>query len=529
MQSHPKPCLQLFPIEASKLIMLPLALAIPALQLLLIILFILSVAQLLNPKEHKNGRKYPPGPKPLPIIGNLHLLGKLPHRSIHELAKKYGPIMSLKLGQVPTIVVSSPETAELILKTHDSVFASRPLTQASKYICYDSKGLIFSEYGSYWRNVTKLCTFELLSVNKVQSFAPLRSEEVRVFVKSLEKSAASREVVNVSKRVGELVENVVQKMIWGPSNIENFDVKRLVHDVLHLMGVFDVGDYIPWVGAFDLQGLVRKFKKAHEEFDQMLEQIIKDHEAPSRLSDQKNGQSIDFTDTLLSHMKQSKDKHIINKTNLKAILLDIIIGSLDTTIMTTDWAMSELLRHPKAMTKLQDELKNVVGMGRVVEEDDIPKLPYLNMVVKETFRIHPPAPLLVPRECLEDITINGYFIAKKSRVLVNSWTIGRDPKIWSDNAEDFYPDRFQNTDIDSHGLHFQFLPFGSGRRRCPGMQLGLTTVPLVLAQLVHCFNWELPLGMSANDLDMTEEFGLTTPRVQNLLAIPTYRLVNEGN
>ncbi|XP_057458908.1 cytochrome P450 71AU50-like [Lotus japonicus] len=280
--------------------------------------------------------------------------------------------------------------------------------------------------------------------------------------------------------------------------------------------------------AFDLQGLVRKFKKVHEEFDQMLEQIIKDHEASSRLSDQKSRQSIDFTDTLLSHMHQSKDKNIINKTNLKAILLDIILGSLDTTIMTVDWAMTELLRQPKAMTKLQDELKNVVSMGRLVEEADIPKLPYLHMVVKETLRIHPPAPFLVPRECSEDITINGYFIAKNSRVLVNSWTIGRDPKSWSDNAENFYPERFHNTDIDSHGLHFEFLPFGSGRRLCPGMQLGLTTVPFILAQLVHCFNWELPLGMSTDDLDMTEEFGLTIPRIQDLLAIPTYRLINEG-
>nr|AWJ96882.1 cytochrome P450 736A187 [Trifolium nigrescens subsp. petrisavii] len=500
--------------------MLPEALATPAF-LLLILLFILSVVLLLNPKGHKNGRKYPPGPKPLPIIGHLHLLGKLPHRSVHNLSQKYGPIMSLKLGQVPTIVISSPELAEQILKTHDSVFASRPLTQASKYICYDSKGLIFSEYSSYWRNMTKLCTLELLSVVKVQSFAPLRSEEVGLFVKSLEKSAASREVVNVTEKVGTLVENIVHKMIWGRSNDDKFDIRRLVHEVLHLMGVFDLGDYLPW-------GLVRRYKKAHKEFDDMLEQIIKDHEASSHLSDQKSGQSVDLVDTLLSHMHKSKDKTVINQTNLKAILLDIILGSIDTTIMTVDWTMAELLRHPKVMKKLQDELKNVVGMRRLVEEADIPKLPYLNMVVKETFRLYPPAPFLVPRESAEDITINGYFIAKKSRVLVNSWTLGRDPKVWSDNAEEYYPERFDNTGIDPQGLQFQFLPFGSGRRRCPGMQLGLTTVPFILAQIVHCFNWELPLGISAHDLDMTEEFGLTTPRVQKLLAIPTYRLINEG-
>nr|AFK42518.1 unknown [Lotus japonicus] len=228
-------------------------------------------------------------------------------------------------------------------------------------------------------------------------------------------------------------------------------------------------------------------------------------------------------------MHQSKDKHAITKTNIKAILLDIIIGAVDTTIMSVDWNMAELIGHPRVMKKLQDELKNVVGMGRMVEEADLPKLPYLDMVMKETFRLHPPAPLLPPRECTEDITINGYFIAKKSRVLVNSWTLGRDPKMWSDNFEDFYPERFHNTDIDSHGHNYQFLPFGSGRRRCPGMLLGLTTVPFLLAQLVHCFNWELPPGVSTDDMDMTEEFGLTTPRTQNLLAIPTYRLIKKVN
>nr|ALI16104.1 cytochrome P450 [Lotus japonicus] len=507
--------------------MLPQALAIPAL-LLLILLFILSVALLLNPKEHKNGRKYPPGPKPLPIIGNLHQLGKLPHRSMHELSKKYGPVMSLKLGKVPTIVISSPETAELVLKTHDIVFASRPITQASKYICYDSKGIIFTEYNSYWRNMMKLCMFELLNMPKVQSFAPLRREEVGLFVESLKKSAASREVVNVSEKIGDVVENTVHRMIWGKFD-DKFGVKQLARDVLLLMGVLDLGDYIPWVGAFDLQGLVRRFKKAHKKFDEVLEIIIKDHEASARLTDQKSVQSIDFVDILLSHMHQSKDKHAITKTNIKAILLDIIIGAVDTTIMSVDWNMAELIRHPRVMKKLQDELKNVVGMGRMVEEADLPKLPYLDMVMKETFRLHPPAPLLPPRECTEDITINGYFIAKKSRVLVNSWTLGRDPKMWSDNFEDFYPERFHNTDIDSHGHNYQFLPFGSGRRRCPGMLLGLTTVPFLLAQLVHCFNWELPPGVSTDDMDMTEEFGLTTPRTQNLLAIPTYRLIKKVN
>nr|KYP70467.1 Cytochrome P450 71A1 [Cajanus cajan] len=225
-------------------------------------------------------------------------------------------------------------------------------------------------------------------------------------------------------------------------------------------------------------------------------------------------------------MDHHEQKHFIDRTNIKAILMDMFAASFDTSAVAIEWAMSELLRHPRVMKKLQDELTNVVGINRVVEESDLTKLSYLNMVVKETLRLYPVGPLLIPRESLEDITINGYFIKKKSRILINAWTIGRDPKVWSDNAEIFYPERFVNNDIDIRGHDFQLIPFGSGRRGCPGIQLGLITFSLVLAQLVHCFNWELPSGISPNDLDMTEKFGLSLPRSNHLLAVPSYRLLN---
>ncbi|WVZ25584.1 hypothetical protein V8G54_004128 [Vigna mungo] len=145
----------------------------------------------------------------------------------------------------------------------------------------------------------------------------------------------------------------------------------------------------------------------------------------------------------------------------------------------------------------------------------------------ETLRLYPVAPLVVPRECREDVTIDGYCIKKKSRVIVNAWALGRDSKVWSDNAEEFCPERFSNSNVDIKGFDFRLIPFGSGRRGCPGIHLGLTNAKIVLAQLVHCFNWELPLGMSPDELDMTEKFGLTMPRSKHLLAVPTYRLADE--
>ena len=274
------------------------------------------------------------------------------------------------------------------------------------------------------------------------------------------------------------------------------------------------------------QGLARRLKKTRNGFDEMLEHIIKDHEHPSN-----NQQKKDFVDILLSLMNQPMDaqdeqKYVINRTNIKAIILDMIAAALDTSAAAIEWGISELLRHPSAMKRLQNELETVVGMNRQVEETDLAKLPYLNMVAKETLRLYPVGPLLVPHESLEDVTVDGYFIKKKSRIIINAWAIGRDPKAWSDNAEMFYPERFEDSSIDIKGHDFQLLPFGSGRRGCPGIQLGLTTVKLVLAQLVHCFNWELPEGMSLDDLDMSEKFDLSMPRSQHLLAVPAYRLLS---
>jgi len=201
----------------------------------------------------------------------------------------------------------------------------------------------------------------------------------------------------------------------------------------------------------------------------------------------------------------------------------MLAASMDTSATVIEWAMSELMKHPPVMKKVQKELKDVVGLERMVEESDLDSLEYLDMVLKETFRLHPIGPLLLPHEAMVDCTVNGFHIPQKSKVIINIWAIGRDPSVWRD-AEKFFPERFVGSDIDVRGRDFQLIPFGSGRRGCPGMQLGLTVVRLVVAQLVHCFDWELPDNMLPNELDMTEEFGVTTPRAQHLLAIPSYRL-----
>ncbi|XP_043715393.1 cytochrome P450 71AU50-like [Telopea speciosissima] len=275
-------------------------------------------------------------------------------------------------------------------------------------------------------------------------------------------------------------------------------------------------------------------KEISKLFDGFLEKIIDEH--INNPKDRNNNQK-DFIDVMFSLIKESKhmqaeeNRYMLDRTSIKGIILDMILAAIDTSAVTIEWILSELLRNPKVMERLQEELRNKVGIDRLVEEEDLVKLEYLDMVVKETMRIHPVAPLLAPHESLEDITINGYHIPKKSRVIINAWAIQRDPNVWSTygDAEKFLPERFIENNIDIRGRDFQLIPFGSGRRGCPGIHLGLTVVKLVLGQLVHGFNWELPNGMSPDDLDMTETFGLSVPRANHLLVIPSYRLCLSGN
>ncbi|TYG52875.1 hypothetical protein ES288_D09G063200v1 [Gossypium darwinii] len=479
--------------------------------------------------HNKNGQKLPPGPRALPIIGNLHMLGKLPHQNLHHLAKRYGPIMSLRLGCVPTIVVSSPEAAELFLKTHDLVFASRPGIQAGEYLSYGSTGMAFTPYGSYWRTVRKWCTLHLLSASKVEYFAPVRKTELGSLVESVKESAAARETVNLSEKVGELIEKMMCKVIFGRSNDDRFNLRSLIDQTMHLSGAFNISDFVPYLAPLDLQGLGRRLKRASELVDTVLEKIIDEHMQGTDAEDRKPHR--DFVDVMISMLNQPMNPHdkdetyIIKRKNIKAILLDMIAASFETSAVAIMWTFSEILRHPRVMVALQHELETVVGRNRLVEESDLSKLTYLDMVVKEGLRLHPVAPFLVPHESLEDIVINGYFIPKKSRILVNIWSMGRDRNIWSENAEEFFPERFINNNIDLRGHDFRLIPFGSGRRGCPGMHLALINVSLILAQLVHCFNWELPDGMLPDELNMTEIFGLSLPRATHLLAKPTYRLL----
>ncbi|KAL2342999.1 hypothetical protein Fmac_004284 [Flemingia macrophylla] len=455
------------------------------------------------------------------------MLGANLHHELHQLAQKYGPVMYLRLGFVPTIVVSSPQAAELFLKTHDLVFASRPLFEATKYFSWERKDLCFSEYDSYWRNMRRMSTLELLSPTKVNSYRPMREEELDLLIMFLKEAANDGAVVDLSAKVAALSANMACRMILGKKymdhDLDEKGFKALMEEIIQLAATPNIGDYIPYIGKLDLQGLIKRSKAVQKTFDEFFDKIIDEH-----IQSKGEDNVRDFVDVMLGFINDKEEfEYCFERSNIKAILLDMLIGSIDTSSTAIEWTLSELIRNPRVMKKVQMELENVVGMKRKVEESDLDKLEYLEMVIKESMRLHAVAPLLLPHRSREDCMVGEFFIPKHSTVIVNAWAIMRDPGAW-DEAEKFWPERFEGSNIDLRGRDFQLIPFGSGRRICPGMQFALTMVRLIVSQIVHCFDWKLPNNMLPSDLDMKEVFGLAMPRANHLVAIPTHRLLNKS-
>ncbi|VFQ61978.1 unnamed protein product [Cuscuta campestris] len=411
--------------------------------------------------------------------------------------------MHLRLSSVHNIVASSPRTAEQFLKTHDHKFASRPPQELIKCLTYDQKDVVFGQYSLYWREMRKLITQELLNSLKISSFRSMRRQELCLLIESFKQPALNRETVDLSAKVASMTVDMSCRMLFG-KKYEDSDIgdekgfKAVIAESAHLAGVPNLGDYVPLVGKLDIQGLNRRAKAVAKLFDQFFERIIDEHEEQVDEGCYDYA-SKDFVDILLGIMKNKET-------------------SFEFTLV--EWAMSELLKNPTTMEKVKKELEAQVGLDKMVEENDLEHLKYLEMVIKDSLRLHPVSPLL-HHSAMEDCTIDNFHVPKNATLTVNVWAIGRDPSTWPE-LERFDPERFDGRNVDFRGRNFELIPFGSGRRSCPGLQLGITIVRLVLAQLVHCFDWELPNAALPENLDMSEEFGIVVSRAQHLKVIPSY-------
>ncbi|KAF6140081.1 hypothetical protein GIB67_001822 [Kingdonia uniflora] len=340
------------------------------------------------------------------------------------------------------LVISSAEMAREVLKTHDHVFCNRPLIFAFKKLF---RGIAFALYGVDRREMGKICILELFSARRVQSFQSVRVEEVANAVDSSSLSSSC------------VVDHIFERIAFGTSYkgkepSGSHKILKVVYEYLFI-GVITVTKlfpYVPWIVDLVIR-LRPSIKRKFLEVDSLFQQVIEEHRDPNR----QRPVHEDIIDVLL---QLEIDQQII-----KAVLLDILVGGIDASTVTMVWAMEELVKNPRVIKKVQDEIRSCVGNKGKVEESDLRQLHYLKMVLKETLRFHPPAAILIPRESMKHCNINVYDLYPETMVIVNIWAIGRELRSWS-KPEEFSPERFMDSSIDYKGHHFEFLPFGSGRR-----------------------------------------------------------------
>ncbi|XP_074556430.1 cytochrome P450 71A1-like [Curcuma longa] len=465
-----------------------------------------------------------PSPPRLPLIGNLHQLGHLAHSSMRTLATQHGPVMLLYFGPIPNVVVSSAAAAAEVFTTNDYAFSGRPQTTLANRIFYGARDVALSKYGEYWRRVRRICVIHLLNAKRVRSFHSVRAEEAARLVAAI-RSASSRPV-NVTELIDAFMCDVLCRVLFGKQGEGGGRKELSLHtDVAEAVGgSFPMRDFSPWLAWVDwLSGLDAKVRKASMDYDAFVEKILKEHESNRIIGeDDHAGRRTDMVDELLSLSADGSDATdgtALSRESIKAVLLDMFAAGMETTNTTIDWAMAEIIRHPKTMAKAQEEIREIVGSKEEIGEEMVERMPYLKAVIKETLRLHPPAPILFPRESTEDGQVLGYHIPKGTRIIVNAWAIGRDPASW-ENAEEFRPERFLNSkNFDFRGLDFEFIPFGSGRRGCPGVDFAIAAAGLALATLLYHFDWELPEGVKKEEMDMSESPGFSLKRKSKLILV----------
>nr|QWK52427.1 cytochrome P450 81F3-2 [Isatis tinctoria] len=409
----------------------------------------------------------PSPPYSLPILGHHHLLKPPVHRLFHRLSKTYGPIFSLRLGSRRTVVISSSSLAkECFTGQNDILLSNRPCFLTAKYVAYNYTTVGTAPYGDHWRNLRRICSLEILSSNRLTNFLHIRKDEIRRMLTRLSREVVNKEI-ELEPLLSDLTFNNIVRMVTGKRyygdevhNEEEANLfKKLVADVNDCSGARHPGDYLPFLKIFG-GSFEKKVKAVGEAMDEILQRLL------DECRRDKDG------NTMVNHLLslQRQEPEYYTDVTIKGLMLGMIIAGTDTSAVTLEWAMACLLNHPESLEKAKMEIDEKIGQDRLIEESDLTSLSYLQNIVSETFRLYPEAPLFVPRSPTEDIKVGGYDVPRGTMVMVNAWAIHRDPNLWNE-PEKFEPERFSGGGEDVHML----MPFGNGRRSCPGAGLGQRT------------------------------------------------------
>ncbi|KAG2581893.1 zealexin A1 synthase-like [Panicum virgatum] len=477
----------------------------------------------------EHGLRLPPGPWQLPIIGSLHhMIGKLPHHAMRDLARRHGPLMLLQLGEVPTLVVSSREAAREVMRTHDAVFATRPMSPTMRALTDGGRGIIMAPYGAHWRQLRRITITKLLSARRVNSFRAVREEEAAAMLRVCAAAAAESRAVNMRERLSELITDTTMRAAMGDRIKDREVLLRALDEAIVLAAGFNPADLWPSSRIVSwLSSAVRRSEEIRQTSFGILDEIIKDH--LERMERGDGGEVEDLLDVLLKVQKDGELPIPLDTDVIKVAITDIFAGS-ETTAPTLEWAMAELVQNPKVMERATAEVRRAFAAHGSVREEKLVEagLQYLPLVIRETLRLHTPLPFLIPQACQEPCRVLGYDVPQGITVMVNAWALGRDERYWPGDPDAFRPERFEaggGSAADFKGTDYELLPFGAGRRMCPGLGFGLANMELALASLLFHFDWEVPGGAK---LDMTEAFGITAHRKSRLLLRPILRVPVPG-
>ncbi|XAR62353.1 Flavonoid 3',5'-hydroxylase [Bertholletia excelsa] len=484
-------------------------------------LFVKSLLSSVAPR-----RQLPPGPRGWPVIGALPFLGSMPHVALASMAKKYGPLIHLKVGTCGMVVASTPESARAVLKTLDLNFSNRPPNAGATHLAYNAQDMVFADYGPRWKLLRKLSNLHMLGGKALEDWAPVRAAELGHMLRAMCDCSSRGQPVVVAEMLTYAMANMIGQVILSRRVFETHgaksnEFKDMVVELMTSAGYFNLGDFIPSIAWMDLQGIERGMKSLHKKFDVMISKMVDEH---SETAHERKGKP-DFLDVVMANQNNSEGERL-TLTNIKALLLNLFTAGTDTSSSVIEWALAEMLNNQSILKQAHREMDQVIGRDRRLVESDLPKLPYLQAICKETFRKHPSTPLNLPRVASEACEVDGYYIPKNTRLSVNIWAIGRDPEVWEKPLE-FRPERFlsgKNAKIDPRGNDFELIPFGAGRRICAGTRMGIVLVEYILGTLVHSFDWKLPDDIGAGGLNMDEAFGLALQKAVPLSALVTPRL-----
>ncbi|KAL8192409.1 hypothetical protein R6Q57_027594 [Mikania cordata] len=473
----------------------------------------------------RRNSRLPPGPFPLPIIGNLLHISDKPHHSLATLANRYGPLMSLKLGSRTTIVVSSPDMAKEFFQKHDQSFSGRPSLHLTKVANHVKHSILWLPAGDQWRRLRRICKEYLFSSQRLDASECLRQEKVKELIEHVHSCTTSEKTVNIGGVTFTTILNIFTNFIFSMDlaeydSMSSQEFKNDVRAVLEISGKPNMAELFPFLEPFDPQGIIRHgsfyVKNILAVFDRIIDQRMQTRSSSgsSSLASTNN----DVLDSLLNLNK--KDEFEFDRNDIRHLFFALFVAGIDTTSATLEWAMTELIHNPEKLKIARSEINKVMkDKTNIIQESDISQLPYLQAIIKETLRLHPPAPFLIPHQSIQDVEVQGFLVPKDAQILCNVWAMGRDPKVWP-HPETFMPERFLEVKIDYKGQDFELIPFGAGRRICPGLNVAHRMLHTMLASLIHKFDWKLEGNMKPEDLNREDKFGVIMQSKVPLKLIP---------